>query len=203
MTSIDKIIETLKRKKIELEAGLTDEEVRAVEERFRFRFPPDLRQLLQAALPVSERFYHWRKAITDAEVAEQIDKMLDWPRDGILFDVEHNNFWVRKAVPGVPAWEPKPATLEKQLETASRYLSSYVKLIPIYSHRYISEEPLEEGNPVFSVYQADIIYYGDSLENYFQNEFRHARSRRKLGKSIKHIPFWSDCCFGTFEEKTV
>ncbi|MGL4942126.1 MAG: hypothetical protein ACRC46_02920 [Thermoguttaceae bacterium] len=202
MTSTDKIVETLKRMKIELEPGLTDGEVRAVEERFLFRFPPDLRQLLQMALPVSERFYHWRSALADAKIAEQIEKMFDWPRDGILFDVEHNNFWIRHDVPGILAWEPKPTTLEKQLETASQHLSSYVKLIPIYSHRYIPAEPFEEGNPVFSVYQADIICYGDSLENYFRNEFWHSRSRRKLSKNIKHIPFWSDCSFGTFEKGT-
>ncbi len=40
--------------KIEFDAGLTDEEVLKCELRFDFRFPPDLRQFLQTALPRPE-----------------------------------------------------------------------------------------------------------------------------------------------------
>src|SRR5258708_605636 len=39
--------------RVEFDAGLTDEEVQACEHRFGFRFPPDLRQFLQTALPRS------------------------------------------------------------------------------------------------------------------------------------------------------
>jgi len=196
MINIDRIIEILEPREL-LDSGLSDEEIHGVETRFQFRFPPDLRLLLQTVLPVSEKFYHWRKALVDAETAERIEKMLDWPREGILFDVEHNNFWVHRDLPGVPAWGPKPETLEMQLETASKHISSYTKLIPIFAHRYIPEMPCEEGNPVFSVYQTDIIYYGDSLVNYFHNEFEQGR---EYAVNVKHIPFWSDCCSGAFDE---
>ena len=197
MNSIDKIIETFEKKKIWLEPGLSDQEILDIESRFQFRFPPDLRLLFQTILPVSGRFYHWRHALVDAETAKHIDEMFDWPRQGVLFDVEHNNFWVHSALPNVPAWGPKPETLEKQLETAAKHVSSYTKLIPVFAHRYLPEMPFEEGNPVFSVYQTDIIYYGDSLLSYFHNEFGQQIG---FAENIKHIPFWSDCCSGEFDE---
>ena len=193
MSPIDRIIEIFEKKKIWLEPGLSDKEILDIETRFQFRFPPDLCLLFQTFLPVSEGFYHWRKALVDVETAKLIEEKLDWPRDGILFDVEHNNFWVHCDLPNVPAWGQKPETLEMQLEVAAKHVSTYTKLIPIYSHRYLPEMPFEEGNPVFSVYQTDIIYYGDSLVNYFHHEFMR---ERKLAENIKYIPFWSDCCLG-------
>jgi hypothetical protein len=197
MNTTDKIIEIFKKKKIQFEPGLSGEEIHEIEMRFQFRFPPDLRLLFQTLLPVSEHFYHWRQALVDVKTAEHIEKMFDWPRHGILFDVEHSNFWVHRELPDVPAWGPKPETLAMQLETASKHVSSYVKLIPVYSHRFLPEMPFEEGNPVFSVYQTDIIYYGDSLLNYFHNEFEQGN---EYTENIKHIPFWSDCCLGVFDE---
>jgi len=193
MTSIDKIIELFKRKNLRLESGLSGREIQDVETRFQFRFPPDLRSLLQMALPVSKKFYHWRKALVDTKTAEQIQKMLDWPRDGILFDVEHNNFWVGRCLPDVSAWGQKPEILEKQFDIAKTHIATYPRLIPIYSHRYIPETPHEENNPVFSVYQTDIIYYGSSIANYFLNEFCK-KDKLKLPREMKRIPFWSDCC---------
>jgi len=197
MESVDRIIEILEKNIFQLEPGLSDKEIQNIEVRFQFRFPPDLRLLFQMVLPVSEKFYHWRKALVDAKTAEKISGMLDWPRDGILFDVEHNNFWVHHDLPDVPTWGPKPETLEKQLDIAKTHIASYPKLIPIYSHRYIPETPHEKGNPVFSVYQTDIIYYGSCLANYFLNELEN---RNELSQEIKRVPFWSDCCLGAFDE---
>ena len=67
------------------------------------------------------------------------------------------------------------------------------KLIPIYSSRYIPESPKETGNPVFSVYQTDIIYYGFDLLSYFENEFK-IKLPEKFGKITypKLIDFCSD-----------
>ena len=194
---VDTIAKMLENKGILLESGLSALEIREVETRFKFRFPPDLRLLFQTFLPVSKGFYHWRRALDDTTVLGTIEEMLCWPREGILFDVEHGDFWVHRDLPDVSAWGPKPETLETQLETASRHLASYVKLIPIYGHRYVPEMPSEAGNPVFSVYQSDIIYYGDSLVNYFRNEFYGPPT---IPETIKRVPFWSDCCAGLFEE---
>jgi hypothetical protein len=65
-------------------------------------------------------------------------------------------------------------------------------LIPIYFHRYIPSEPYEKGNPVYSVHQTDIIYYGENLESYFQIQFGKGRQEEMKHKNIKEIRFWRD-----------
>jgi len=64
------------------------------------------------------------------------------------------------------------------------------KLIPLISHRYLPAEPCEAGNPVFSIYQSDIIYYGANLTEYFEREL--VDGNRSLTGDIKHIRFWSE-----------
>jgi hypothetical protein len=84
--------------------------------------------------------------------------------------------------------------LEKNLEIANRYFEDYPKLIPVYAHRYISSEPNEAGNPVYSVQQTDIIYYGYDLANYFANEFHFILPETFLIPEItkRAIRFWDE-----------
>lgn len=67
-------------------------------------------------------------------------------------------------------------------------LKAAPRLIPICSHRYIPEEPHDAGNPVFSVMQSDVIYYGADLANYSKgsSSLRRppvSRSRETSGSS--------------------
>lgn len=148
---------------IAFKPGLTDAECAAIEQRYQFRFPPDLRSLLQFALPVGAEFPDWR----DAPEA-QIHNALDWPADGICFDIEHNEFWL-------PAWGPRPPDLTEAYAIASRAVAAAPCLIPVYSHRYTPDQPARAGNPIFSVYQTDVIYYGLDLADYFTHEFKFPR----------------------------
>src|SRR5262245_51609259 len=77
--------------RIEFDAGPTDAEIRETEERFGFRFPSDLRELLQTALPRGQRFPDWRSGDE-----EELREWLAEPRQGILFDIEHNGFWLEE-----------------------------------------------------------------------------------------------------------
>jgi hypothetical protein len=53
--------------------------------------------------------------------------------------------------------------------------------------------PHEAGNPVFSIFGDDAIYYGANLKDYFEREFGDWRVRsRPWPNQIKYIPFWSD-----------
>lgn len=68
------------------------------------------------------------------------------------------------------------------------------KLIPIFSHRFIPQTPGIAGNPGFSMHGFDTIYYGASLNEYFENESGEARN--EFGKvhnirPTRHISFWS------------
>jgi hypothetical protein len=183
---IIELIDQLKSKGILFDKGLTEQENLKVEEKFYLKFPPDFRQFLQTALPVSEKFYNWRNALKSKKETQKIQLKLNWPLEGILFDIENNVFWCDQ-------WGNIPDTLAEKFDVARRYVVSYPKLVPVYSHRFIPGEPFLEGNPVFSVYQTDIIYYGYDLASYFANEFHFALSDNfeLIEKPKRTISFWT------------
>ena len=128
----------------------------------------------------------WRKALASSEYAKEVSSWIEGPLDGILFDVEHNNFWFDE-------WGAKPESFEKQTELVKEKYKTYPVLIPIYSHRYIPSEPTDAGNPIFSVHQTDIIYYGNNLTNYFLHEFLiDAPEHFTIMEKPKTIRFWTN-----------
>jgi hypothetical protein len=163
---------------IEFAAGLTDDEIGRVEARFGFRFPPDLRAFLQTALPQGPQFPDWRSGDPAA-----LRDWLDLPRQGILFDIEHNGFWLEE-------WGPRPQTLEEVCRVASELIAAAPKLIPIFGHRMMPDEPHLPGNPVFSVHQTDIIYYGFDLADYLRHEF-NLPGREPWPEHYRPIRFWN------------
>jgi hypothetical protein len=167
--------------RVQIAAGLTDEEFLRVERRFGFRFPPDLRSFLAIGLPDSGRWVDWRNADEKA-----IRERLNWPLEGICFDIEHNQFWLDE-------WGERPADLQEAFHVARRAVSEAPALIPICSHRYLPADPFEAGNPVFSVHQTDIIYYGADLMDYLQNEFSYyfGRAEYAITKIPRRVRFWS------------
>jgi hypothetical protein len=174
------LVDTLRDNGVEFEAGLTDAEVEAAEARYGFLFPPDLGAFLQAGLPHGGDFPDWRDG---AETS--LRKWLDLPRRSILFDIEHNGFWLDE-------WGPRPPSLEQAQRIASALIAAAPRLIPVYIHRMIPSEPHLPGNPVFSVHQADIIYYGVDLRDYLIYEFL---AREDIGiwpipENVRRVPFW-------------
>ncbi|MEM6908939.1 MAG: SMI1/KNR4 family protein [Pseudomonadota bacterium] len=156
-------------------SGYAKSELEAAQQQFKLEFPSDLVALLLDRRPVGS--LDWR---TDQA---KIEDALSWPLKGILFDIDHSDFWLSD-------WGEKPQKKSDQHAIARDAIEAAPKLIPVYSHRYIPQEPNEEGNPVFSVYQTDVIYYGSNLEHYFENEF--GAWSAKPFKEYKVIPFWSD-----------
>lgn len=143
--------------------GLSDSEVASVEYHFGFRFPPDLRAFLQTGLPKGQEFPDWRRS-DRAELGEWLDR----PRQGIEFDIKHNAFWLSE-------WGDRPSALADACRIASDRITGAPKLIPIYGHRMMPDEPRKAGNPVFSVHQTDIIPYGNDLLHYLREEFGVAK----------------------------
>lgn len=163
--------------RVEFEDGLSDAEITATETRFGFRFPPDLRAFLQTALPKGPRFPDWRSG--DEQLLRD---WLDAPRQGVLFDIEMAGSWLQ-------AWGPRPPSTDDALRIGGSFLVAAPQLIPIYGHRMIPSEPNLPGNPVLSVHQTDIIYYGFDLDDYLRHEF-HLPGRKKWPVQIRAIPFW-------------
>ena len=155
--------------------GYKRSELDAAQEKYGLVFPPDLIALLEDRRPVLG--YDWRS--DDKEIRQ----MLKRPLEGLLFDVENNDLWW-------PEWGDRPGTAEGRSEVLAEVVGDAPKLIPLVSHRYLPAEPHEAGNPVFSVHQSDVIYYGADLADYFEREF--GSPRRPLPPIIKRVRFWSE-----------
>jgi hypothetical protein len=108
----DDMVAQLRSRGVAFDAGLTDSEIAAAESRFAFRFPPDLRAFLQTALPCGSRLPDWR----GGEEAELRD-WLDLPCRGVVFDVEHNGFWLEE-------WGPRPETLAEAQRIAEQLVAA-------------------------------------------------------------------------------
>lgn len=174
------LVGTLRNNGVEFEAGLSDVEIEAAEGRYGFRFPPDLRAFLQAGLPSGDDFPDWRNGDEDA-----LRGWLDLPCRGILFDIEHNGFWLDE-------WGRRPASLIETQRIASELVASAPRLVPVFKHRMMPSEPHLPGNPVFSVHQTDIIYYGVDLRDYLIHEFL---TREDIGlwpipETVRRVRFW-------------
>jgi hypothetical protein len=176
----------LKKKGIEITDGLTQAEFQRIESKFQIQFPPDLRAMLANFLPIKDDFVNWRDE--SPENILKIEDRLQWPLEGMIFDIKENNYWYY-------GWGKKPSTQDKAIKKCEQMFKKVPKLIPICSHRYIPMEPMEAGNPIFSVVQTDIIYYGENLEAYLRNEFVTNNIDQTSYDRVKKIRFWSNLVY--------
>lgn len=159
--------------------GLSPAELDAAQAETETLFPPDLCALLTETLPTGRQFPDWRNA-----PKESLSAFREQLIDGIEFDVVHNDVWLE-------SWGEQPSdSTERKMLVTELVLEAPV-LIPIYSHRGIPNEPLETGNPVFSIVQTDIIVYGPNLADYLRAEFGPNRLR-DLSTPLRAIRFWSE-----------
>ncbi|MBZ0319397.1 MAG: hypothetical protein K8L91_23505 [Anaerolineae bacterium] len=183
-TELDTLIEQLKLWGIILEPGLSDHEMNQIEQEGKFRFPPDLRWLLQRILPIEDNrgyrnFPNWR-----AEGGKLIEKHQEFLLDGIIFDVTQ-----QKIPHWLESWGEMPTNMDDAVEIVKQVFSDAPRLIPVYGHRFIPSQPPLSDNPIFSIWQTDIICMGNNLVDYFYNEF--GRENRSSGQ-FRQIPFWDD-----------
>lgn len=154
----------------------TQMELDAAQAEFGLTFPPDMIALLRTHRLAQG--YDWVR-----DKAE-IRRMLEWPLEGLLFDVENDGLWW-------PEWGPRPEKSKSRKTIVAEVVAKAPRLIPLFGHRFIPETPNESGNPVFSVYQSDVVVYGRDLEDYVRNEFISGPGRMSAGP-VKTIPFWSE-----------
>ncbi len=157
--------------------GLSVSEFARIETDFGFRFADDHRAFLSAGLPLGDSWPDWR-----AGSRKDLRRRLQWPAEGILFDVEWNAFWY-------PAWGERPAAMKHALRSARWHLERAPRLVPVYGHRYLPAGNGTFGHPVLSAYQTDIICYGADLADYIDNEFGAPGPPRVATPTVE---FWSD-----------
>lgn len=103
------LIKLLKSKQVDFEIGLTDNEILQIENKFEILFPPDLKLFLMTELPISGSFVNWRLGLNSKDEFDKIVDRLNWPLEGMLFDLKSNEFWIKR-------WGDKPKTYENKNE---------------------------------------------------------------------------------------
>jgi len=156
---VERSVEFLRSLGAELSAGLSEKELVDVERTYGFTFSPDHREFLTLVQPVGEGWWNWR---TDS--VETLREQLEWPLEGVLFDVENNGFWPAE-------WGGTPTDLDESLSVARAHIATWPRLVPLWGHRFMPAAPAGPGAPVFSVWQTDVIFYGDDLLDYLHREF--------------------------------
>ena len=176
---LDVLVESLSGRGVRFAAGIAEAELEELQKAHSVVFPPDLAAFLQFVVPVGDRFPDWRGRSQD------LQSRFEEPLQGILYDVELNNFWA-------PSWGSKSTEPRQALAKTKAIINAAPKLIPIYSHRYIPSDPSLSGNPVLSVVQTDIIRYGDDLASYFHAEFGVPLPVPPSAPSPRRIRFWNE-----------
>ncbi|XP_021752134.1 uncharacterized protein LOC110717681 [Chenopodium quinoa] len=154
-----KLISHLKSSGIQVQPGLTDSEFARSEAEFGFVFPPDLKAVLQAGLPVGPGFPDWRSP----GARLHLKALINLPIAAISFQIAKNSLWSK-------SWGPRPSDPEKALQIARTSLKRAPLLIPIFNHCYIPCNPCLAGNPVFYVDENRIFCCGLDLSDFFERE---------------------------------
>jgi hypothetical protein len=162
-----------------VQAGLSDDEFTDIEAALGFEFADDHRAFLAVGLPVGEGWPDWRR-----EGRRGLRKRLQLPLDGILFEVEWHGFWTDR-------WGQRPARMKDALRSANYQLARVPRMVPVYSHRYLAAGRGTFGHPVLSIYQTDIIVYGDDLLDYVDGEFVR-KSPVSQQFTTPTVDFWSE-----------
>ena len=165
---------------VKLNNGMTKEDIIKAEKFYNIQFPNDMKEMLMNFVPISESFYNWNDY--SEENITKIKKMMEWPFEGIIFDIQENNFWLEEL-------GECPEKIDDRINKFRKYQTNIPKLIPLFAHRYVVSDR-NINYPIISVYQADIIYYGKNILEYFDIEFNHANYIANIAE-FKEIPFWS------------
>lgn len=173
----DRLLDLWHRLPTEFAPGLTDAEFEAIESANGFQFPPDLRACLAAAMPTDKGFPNWRDP-------SAYQYRWDWIQGGIDFDIRQG-FWYER-------FGPRPDSVDEQVEVAREYLKSVPKIVPVHVHQMLPTTPCQAGNPVFSIWQTDAIYYGEDLAGYLEISFFGRPHNTIFESRLRHIEFWTD-----------
>jgi hypothetical protein len=178
-----------------IEPGLTDEELARIEREFGFEFADDHRAFLAAGLPVNTRPEPLRPGVSYTRSEPWPDwrngdrgklrDLLNWPAEGVLFDVEYANFWYG-------GWGPRPTDVASALAAATRMLAAVPTMVPVCGHRYLPAGRGTFGHPVLSMWQTDIIYYGLDLADYVDREFGPGSPVKGSWAPQATVEFWKD-----------
>ena len=173
------------------EPGLSDAELCRAEETFGLTFPPLLRAVLALVHPVPRPVFpqpgihQSPSSVPDWRLrdVERTRILIDIPADGVLFDVEENDFWWN-------AWGPLPEAILERMAVAQREMARVPRLIPLIGHFYVAAS---DDSPVFSLIQTRVDLVAVSLADVGDDEARTAAVQSATWP-VGAVPFWSELC---------
>lgn len=173
------------------EPGLSEPELRRAEETFGLTFPPLLREVLSLVHPVPRPvfpqpgIYQAPSRVPDWRLrdVERTRTLIGSPADGVLFDVEENDFWWN-------AWGPRPEAIPERMAVAERELARVPRLIPLMGDLCVAAS---DDSPVFSLIQTRVDIYAVSLTDFGDDEARTAVMQSATWP-VGTVPFWSELC---------
>ncbi|XP_047319077.1 uncharacterized protein LOC124922387 [Impatiens glandulifera] len=171
-TLAEKLISHLKTSGINVQPGLSEPEFALAEAEFGFSFPPDLKAVLSAGLPLGPGFPDWRSS-GSARLA--LRAAIELPNAAVSFHISRNALWSK-------SWGPRPSDPEKALRIARFEIKRGPLLIPILNHCYIPCTPSLAGNPIFFVDENRIFCCGLDLSDFFDRESSLSRTSEVLTK---------------------
>lgn len=168
--------------------GASREKLEEIENHLGHSLPPDLIYLAEHTNDPDGLCMRWLQGPHAIEAFEERVKY------GLSFDIGQNGLWLA-------SWGPRPAAPMDRLALFEAEFQRWPKLLPLSGHRAIPATPTEAGNPVFSVMQSDIVYYGTTLADWMALdltvEWRGDHATRSPAGRARHIPVWSDFAEGT------
>lgn len=164
--------------------GLTNAQVMAIEEAVGATLPFEVGLLLVMGTPEGDGWFDWRQ-----DPVEQFAHWQRWVLDGLLFDVEQNDFWS-------PHFGPRPDKPGKRRDQLEIAFATLPKLFPLYGHRAVPLDapegwPSNDGNPVLSIAASDVIVYGQDLAGWLHADF-DAPLPTWPTDTDRRFRFWSD-----------
>lgn len=175
------ILKLLRRNGVKIDRGLSEGELKKIKEIYHFSFPYPMQCLLLNILPVSSGFYNWRDFSNENIV--YIKNMMRKPFEDV-YSLAKEVYWCDN-------WGEEPKKESDRVNEVRKRLERAPALLPIFSHRYMPLCGLVTY-PILSIHGADIIYYGNNIENYIQIEFGDKKQEELDFQKIEYVPFWTD-----------
>jgi len=163
--------------------GVSNAQLREVEGAVGANLPFEIGLLLVMGVPDGDDWWRWD------DPAQSFSQWQSSLRDGLLFDVEHNEFWLQ-------SWGPQPTEGSDRLSLAAEAFAQAPPLFPLFGHRAVPlaiarDETSSDSNPILSVVQTDVIVYGTDLAQWLHREFDVALPMWPP-TDTRWFPFWSE-----------
>ena len=162
--------------------GLSDAQVETLQEKFGFKFPPEVLFFLQVGVPIKHE-------TTEGSIPAELPAFYQTASDG------WHNWHLLASDELVVGSDDDTITKQIKWHATPEHQShpADYPLIPLFAHRMIPSVPHQIGNPVFSMHGCyDNIIYGRNFWVWLEEEFRVEVNDQYKETSVSYsdIPFW-------------